>query len=156
MSSRPGSVHIAGYDASLGPKLTHNSAEINRLSRIDEVDSAHPAADRHRDVDRRSPYHRGMGTLSIDMARVVAICERYGIARLDVFGSVARGDDRSDSDVDLLYELKPGTRLGFALFDAEDELSEVFGRRVDLVARKAVNRHLRDSILREARRLYAA
>ncbi len=84
------------------------------------------------------------------------VCERYGVASLEVFGSVARGEDRPDSDIDLLYVLKPGTRLGFRIFDLEDDLAEVFGRPVDLVGRTSVNRYIRDQVLADARRLYAA
>lgn len=84
------------------------------------------------------------------------MCERYGVASLDVFGSVARGEDGAGSDVDLLYVLKPGVRLGFRLFDLEDELTDLFGRPVDLVARRSVNKYLREQVLADAQPLYAA
>ena len=84
------------------------------------------------------------------------MCERYGVASLEVFGSAARGEERRDSDIDLLYVLKPDSRLGFRLFDLEDELAGVFGRPVDLVARKSVNKYIREQVLAEARPLYAA
>lgn len=90
------------------------------------------------------------------MERLREVCERYGIASLEVFGSVARGEDRGDSDIDLLYVLKPGVRLGFRLFDLEDELANLFGRSVDLVARRSVNKYLREQVLADARPLYAA
>ena len=88
--------------------------------------------------------------------RLREVCERYGVASLEVFGSVARGDAGPDSDVDLLYILKPDARLGFRFFDLEDELTELFGRRVDLVARTAINEHLREQVLTDAQPLYAA
>lgn len=94
--------------------------------------------------------------MDVDQDRLREVCERYGVASLEVFGSVARGEDRPDSDLDLLYVLQPGTRLGFRLFDLEDELAEVFGRPVDLVARKSINKYLREQILTDARPLYAA
>ena len=49
---------------------------------------------------------RVMGT------RLAELCRKYGIAELSVFGSVARGDSRPDSDVDLLYVRVPGNDLG--------------------------------------------
>lgn len=73
-----------------------------------------------------------------------------------MFGSVARGDNRPASDLDLLYVLKPGTRLGFRLFDLEDELAAVFARPVDLVSRASVNTYLREQVVADARPLYAA
>ncbi|MGI8647122.1 MAG: nucleotidyltransferase family protein [Mycobacteriales bacterium] len=51
----------------------------------------------------------------IDEESLAAVCERYGIAELAVFGSAARGEARSGSDVDLLYTLKPGKRLGWEI-----------------------------------------
>ena len=97
-----------------------------------------------------------MLAVDVDRERLREVCERYGVASLGVFGSVARGENSLDSDIDLLYVLKPGTRLGFRLFDLEDELTEVFGRPVDLVARSSVNKYLRDRVLSDARPLYAA
>lgn len=94
--------------------------------------------------------------MEVDAERLREVCERYGIASLEVFGSVARGDDHRDSDVDLLYVLKPGARLGFRLFDLEDELANLLGRPVDLVARRSVNKYLREQVLADAQPLYAA
>ena len=97
-----------------------------------------------------------VGEFSVDATRLVDVCERYGIAELAVFGSVARGVATPTSDVDLLYVMVPGRSLGFSINRLEDELADVFGRRVDLVAKRAVHRMLRDNVLAEARTLYAA
>lgn len=92
----------------------------------------------------------------VDASRLSALCRRYGVAELAVFGSVARGDSGEASDVDLLYVLEPGTRLGFAINRLEDELAELFDRPVDLVAKRALHQLIRDDVLAEARTLYAA
>lgn len=92
----------------------------------------------------------------VDLNRLEEICLRYGVARLEIFGSVSRGEERPDSDLDVLYELAAGARLGWAIEDLTDELSEVLGRRVDLVSRRALHERLRDAVLAEARVLYAA
>jgi uncharacterized protein len=97
-----------------------------------------------------------IANLDIDMRRLDDLCRRYGIARLEVFGSVARGEGSADSDVDLLYELIPGTSLGWEIEDLQDELSELFGRSVDLVSKRALHRELRPVVLAEACVLYAA
>jgi predicted nucleotidyltransferase len=94
--------------------------------------------------------------LEADVDRIAEICRRYGVARLDVFGSVSRGEAALDSDVDVLYELAPGARLGWDIEALADELSEVLGRRVDLVSRNGLNERLRATVLAEARVLYAA
>lgn len=97
-----------------------------------------------------------MAGVSIDEARLRAVCDRYGVGQLMIFGSAARGTATPTSDVDVLYELRPGRRLGWEIEDLADELSELFGRRVDLVSRAALHERLRAAVLAEARPLYAA
>ncbi|MEX1264310.1 MAG: nucleotidyltransferase family protein [Actinomycetota bacterium] len=94
--------------------------------------------------------------LDINLERLGEICQRFGVARLEVFGSASRGEERPDSDVDVLYELAPGARLGWNIEDLTDELSDLFGRPVDLVSRKALHERLREAVLAEALVLYAA
>ena len=88
--------------------------------------------------------------------RLAELCRKYGIAELAVFGSVARGDAGSDSDVDLLYVRVPGNDLGMAYFDLQEDLERLFGRRVDLVAKDGLHRVIRDQVLADAQVLYAA
>ena len=94
--------------------------------------------------------------LAVDAERLREVCIRYGVARLDVFGSVSRGDAEPGSDVDVLYELASGARLGWDIEKLADDLSKVLGRRVDLVSRSALHERLRDDVLAEALLLYAA
>lgn len=91
--------------------------------------------------------------VTLDEGRLAELCERYGIARLLVFGSVARGTAGPDSDIDVLYELRPGRRLGWEIEQLNDELAGVLGRPVDLVSAAALHRRLRDTVLSEARML---
>jgi hypothetical protein len=58
--------------------------------------------------------------------------------------------------IDILYELAPGSRLGWDIEDLADELTQLLGRRVDLISRNALHQRLRDEVLAEARLLYAA
>lgn len=94
--------------------------------------------------------------LHVDGSRLAELCRRYGVAELSVFGSVARGEANDASDVDLLYVLEPGASLGFAINELEDELAKLFDRPIDLVAKRALHRLIRDEVLTEARPLYAA
>lgn len=94
--------------------------------------------------------------IDVDMQRLDELCRRYGVARLEVFGSMARGDGNDESDIDLLYELVPGAALGWAIENLQDELGRLFGRRVDLVSKRGLHRRLRSAVLAEARELYAA
>jgi predicted nucleotidyltransferase len=81
-----------------------------------------------------------MTGLDVDMQRLDELCGRYGVARLEVFGSVARGDADASSDLDLLYELAPGAKLGWEIEDLQGELSRLFGRPVELVSKRALHR----------------
>ncbi len=93
---------------------------------------------------------------AIDLERLREVCQRYGVARLEVFGSAARGTAHSGSDIDLLYTLAPGARLGWAIEDLAIELEDILGRPVDLVSPRALNARIRDQVLQEARPFYAA
>ncbi|HXH58151.1 nucleotidyltransferase family protein [Iamia sp.] len=92
----------------------------------------------------------------VDLQRLAEVCGRYGVARLEVFGSVSRGDAGPDSDIDVLYEMVPGARLGWDIEKLVDELEALFGRSVDLVSRRALHERLRESVLAEAQVIYAA
>jgi predicted nucleotidyltransferase len=63
---------------------------------------------------------------------LIAVAEAHGVQNLRVFGSVARGEDRPDSDVDLLADLPPGLSL-FGLGRVEAEMEAILGSRVDLI-----------------------
>lgn len=94
--------------------------------------------------------------LDVDLDLITDICRRYGVVRLDVFGSASRGELTDASDIDVLYELAPGTRLGWAIEDLARELTDALGRPVDLVSRRYLHHRLRDHVLSEAAPLYAA
>lgn len=88
--------------------------------------------------------------------QLAALCRRYGVAELSVFGSVARGEDRPDSDVDFLYLNDPHNVLGLEFFGLQEKLEELLGRPVDLVPKDGLHWVIRDRVLAEARILYAA
>ena len=75
--------------------------------------------------------------------------EKYGVAVVGIFGSYVRGEQGRQSDIDLLAEiLRPISLL--EIVGAEIYLSEVLGRKVDLVPKRDVREELRESILKEA------
>jgi uncharacterized protein len=90
-----------------------------------------------------------------------ALCERYDVARLEVFGSAARGVDfdPAASDVDFLVEFKAESQLNplHQFFDFADALKDLFGRPVDLVEACAVrNPFIRAAIDRSREVVYGA
>lgn len=79
--------------------------------------------------------------IQIDRARIADLCRRWNVVELALFGSVLRDDFRPDSDIDMLVAFTPGTRHTlFELARMEEELTALFGRRVDLVERTAVEK----------------
>ena len=65
------------------------------------------------------------------------------------------GTPGADSDVDVLVEFEPGVRVGLRFFDIQEELSDLFGRKVDLNTPNFLSRYFRDQVLKEAEDLYA-
>lgn len=75
----------------------------------------------------------------------------FGVTYLALFGSVARDEATSESDVDLLVDFDPAARIGlFKYFDIQRYLESILGRQVDLVMRDGLKPRIRDSVLREA------
>ncbi len=95
--------------------------------------------------------------LKLDQATLARFCTSHHIRRLALFGSVLKGMDRPDSDVDLLVEFEPGQEPGLlSLADMEAELSALLGgRNVDLRTPEDLSHHFRDEVLRTAEVQYA-
>ncbi|MEI6392432.1 MAG: nucleotidyltransferase family protein [Verrucomicrobiota bacterium] len=80
---------------------------------------------------------------------ILRLAGRHGATDVRIFGSVARGEAGSDSDVDFLVKMAPERSLldHVALWQ---DLEDLLGRKVDLVSEKALHRLMRDQILKEA------
>jgi len=80
---------------------------------------------------------------------ILAIARRYGVRRVRLFGSVVRGEDRPDSDVDVLVQFEDGRSLldlaGFGL-----DLEDLLGRKVDVVSEGGLSPYIEKRVLREA------
>lgn len=90
--------------------------------------------------------------------RVAELSRRWGIIRLELFGSALRDDFGSDSDIDLLYTADGDAHWGFEFVTLCEEFERLFGRPVDLISRRAVeqsdNPIRRQAILSSARTIY--
>ena len=76
-----------------------------------------------------------------------AACRQFGARRIRVFGSVARGEERADSDIDFLVDFPPGYDLFTQRLPLAERLAEITGRRLDIVPEHELNRHLREAVL---------
>ncbi len=101
-----------------------------------------------------------MGNVRIDVPRdkIEAFCRRWKVKELSIFGSALRDDFGPESDVDVLVELAPDHGLSlYEWVDMIDDLKEIFGREVDLVAKGGLkNPFRRKEILQTAEVVYAS
>jgi predicted nucleotidyltransferase len=95
--------------------------------------------------------------IAIPMDALAALCRRYFVRELSLFGSVLRDDFRDDSDIDVLVEFEPDAPIDLILYiRLGRELSALLGRQVDLVEKPGLKPFLRDEVLHTARVIYAA
>ena len=92
--------------------------------------------------------------------RLAEFCRANGIVSMAVFGSALRDDFEPASDIDVLVEFAPGRTPGLGFVNIADELSDLFGRPVDVLTRSAIERSpnfiRRKAILDSAQVVYAA
>ena len=99
--------------------------------------------------------------LNVPRERIVDFCKRWKITELAIFGSATRADFHPDSDIDVLVAFAPDA--SWSLFDhveMQNELAAIFGRHVDLVSRRGIERSRnpirRQSILESAEVVYVS
>ena len=78
--------------------------------------------------------------------KITPIFKKHGITKAAVFGSVARGEDNEESDVDILVEI-PHEHGLFEFIGIKNELEDVLGKKVDLVEYQAIKARIRENIL---------
>jgi uncharacterized protein len=98
--------------------------------------------------------------LDIDRERLAELCRRYHVAKLELFGSRAKGTARPESDVDLLVTFEHGFTPGWELGGLSVDLRELLGRKVDLITKWTLehdeSRSFRTNVLSALEPLYAA
>jgi hypothetical protein len=75
--------------------------------------------------------------------------KRFGVAKIGIFGSFARGEERPESDVDVLVTFRKGKETFNNYMDCKFYLEDLFGRKVDLVMKGALKKRLKPQILDE-------
>jgi len=99
--------------------------------------------------------------IPLPQAQLSDFCNRWKVSELALFGSVLRDDFQPHSDIDILITFAPEAKRGaFVLTQMQEELERIFGRNVDLVSKRAIERSQnpirRQNILESAQIIYAA
>jgi predicted nucleotidyltransferase len=94
-----------------------------------------------------------MSAVFFDTNALIELCRQNDVAKLELFGSSARGEAHEDSDIDLLVEFSKRKSL-LALVSLERKMSAVLGRKVDLLTEAAISPYLRQQINRDRRVIY--
>jgi uncharacterized protein len=91
--------------------------------------------------------------MKIDHRVLTELCDRNDVATVRVFGSMARGEDTSSSDIDLLVEFR-GRKSLLDLVRIEREFSEQLGRQVELLTPSSISPYMREHVFGESKLLY--
>jgi len=93
--------------------------------------------------------------IEVPEEQLAAFCRRNRIRRLAFFGSVLRDDFTPESDVDVLVEFEPDTRIGLiGLARVENEISRMIGRKVDLNTVGTLSPYFKDEVVENAEVAY--
>jgi len=85
--------------------------------------------------------------------KIIPILKRQGVTKAAFFGSVARGEAKKRSDVDILVSLEKGKTL-FNFVGLKLELEDKLGKKVDLVSYGAIKPRLKNIILKDEKKIY--
>jgi predicted nucleotidyltransferase len=96
-----------------------------------------------------------MAAFQFDPNPLIQLCRENDVAKLGVFGSMARGEATDQCDIDLLVEFSKRKSL-LALVSLERKMSAALGRKVDLLTEAAISPYLKDRIKRDLRIIYEA
>lgn len=86
--------------------------------------------------------------LNILNQQLYSLKREYGVRKMGIFGSFARGDQKRNSDIDILVEFSKPIGL-FKFINLENHLTKTLNRKVDLVTRNALKRAIKNDVLKE-------
>ena len=88
-------------------------------------------------------------TIKSRREEILNIAKKFGAKNVRVFGSVARGEEGPESDIDIIVEMKQGSSL-LDIIAIKQDIEELLGRKVDVVTEASISPYIRNEVLREA------
>lgn len=102
---------------------------------------------KEREADNKLNYEKRLNGLNKLKPKIIEILRKNNVKKAGIFGSYARGDQRKDSDIDILVDPPKGIGFGFA--GIAIELEEKLGKKVHLVTYKYISPYIKRDILKE-------
>jgi uncharacterized protein len=107
-----------------------------------------------RESEKLGVYGRGRQAVLDELHEkkgvIAALAKQFGARRLRVFGSVARREERPDSDIDFVADFPKGYSMFKQRLPLAEKLEELTGRKVELVPEHEMNKRMREAVLEEA------
>ena len=91
--------------------------------------------------------------ITINQNQIDNLCHKQNVAYLGLFGSQSRGEERIDSDVDLLIDFNE-TKSYFQMAKVQEELENIFKKKIDLVLKDNIKDILKNIIFKDLKTLY--
>ena len=88
-------------------------------------------------------------TIKSRREEILNIAKKFGAKNVRVFGSVARGEEGPESDIDIIVEMEKGSSL-LDIIAIKQDIEELLGRKVDVVTEASISPYIRNEVLREA------
>ena len=94
-------------------------------------------------------------TYPFSVPLLIDVCRQNDVSMVGIFGSMARGEARKKSDIDLIVRFSKRKSL-LAMVRLERELTEALGRKVDLLTEAAISPYMRERVLKEMQVVYGS
>ena len=88
-------------------------------------------------------------TLKNKRDEILTIAKKYGAKNIRIFGSMARGEETLQSDLDIIVEMEKGSSL-LDIIAIKQDIEELLGLNVDIVTEASISPYIRDMVLKEA------
>jgi hypothetical protein len=99
------------------------------------------------EADNKLNPEKKLNTLKKLIPKIIEVLKKNNVKKAGIFGSYARGEEKKDSDIDILIEYPKGIGFGFA--GIEIQLTKALKKKVDLVSYNGLSPYLRENILNQ-------